>query len=88
MVTETKEDSPSASTKVIERAEEILRYIDDSTQTFVMFFLDYKTKCLEVVSNGNSAEEVMKITTEGFKLVEEDCLEDIDLEGHVDKRLH
>ena len=82
---ETEEESENP---FIERAEEILRFMDSSTQTFVMLFFDYDTGDLEVVSNAHTAEEVTTITMEGANLAKENCLEENKPEWPVDNRLH
>ena len=91
MTEETKkEDAEEAEVEnpYTERAEEILRFMDDSTQTFVLLFLDYSTGDFEVVCNANTAEEAVNIMMEGVEYAKEDCLEENKPEWPVDNRLH
>jgi len=87
-VTEETEETEEAVNPYLERAEEILRYMDASTQTFVMLFMDYNAGEFEITSNANSAEEVLGLMLEGIEQVKEDCLEENIPEWPIDKRFH
>lgn len=88
MTEETEKEPEEPENPYLERAEEILRYMDASTQTFVVLFMDYNNGDFEVVSNANSAEEVFDLMLEGIEQVKEDCLEENLPEWPIDKRFH
>jgi hypothetical protein len=85
---ETEGETEEKGNPYLERAEEILRFIDDSTQTFVLLFMDYNAGEFEIASNANSAEEVLGLMLEGIEEVKEDCLEENLPEWPIDKRFH
>lgn len=87
-MTEETEETEEAVNPYLERAEEILRYMDASTQTFVMLFMDYNAGEFEITSNANSAEEVLDLMLEGIEQVKEDCLKENLPEWPIDKRFH
>lgn len=88
MTEETEEETEEEGNPYLERAEEILRCMDDSNQTFVMLFMNYNAGEFEIVSNANSAEEVLGLMLEGIEEVKEDCLEENLPEWPIDKRFH
>jgi hypothetical protein len=88
MTEEETDEDIAAENATIEAIEELLRYLDSSTQTFTFTMLDYNTGDYTLLSNAYTAEEAMNVLQMGVERAKEDCLEENKVDFPIDNRFH